>query len=187
MATEQQVEKVDDKAGKKSGLSTLKIVIISVSLAFVLGGALVGATFYFVSNMNAGINDGSDSFSEQEIDEDIDESEPVKPPQYYSMEPKFIVSFSNQKSARFMQFSLEIMTRDSDVIKQIEAHMPVIRSNLLMLIGSQTYEVMVTREGKEKLLNDITNDINASLQKITGETEPESTVEAAYFSAFVIQ
>ena len=86
-----------------------------------------------------------------------------------------------------MQFSIEIMSRDDMVIKQVEEHMPVIRSSLLMLFGSQDYEVMVTREGKEKLLLDAMEDINTTLQKISGATEKTALVEAAYFDSFVIQ
>jgi flagellar FliL protein len=103
------------------------------------------------------------------------------------MDPKFMISFRNQNKARFMQFSLEVMSRDSEVNKKINQHMPVVRSNLLMLFGSQEYEAMVTREGKEKLLADTAADINATLKKVTGEDDPESSVEAAYFTSFVIQ
>ena len=186
MAKEEEID-LDNEAGeKKSGSSTLKIVIIAVTLALILGGGLVGTTFYFVSNMNTeqatSTGDDSSDSSEEEA-----ESEPVLPPKYRSMDPKFVVSFSDQKKARFMQFSLEIMSRDAEVIKQIESHMPVIRSSLLMLFGNQKHEDMVTREGKQKLLNDVVVDINNSLQKVAGEDELQKSVEAAYFNSFVIQ
>ena len=177
---------LDNEAGeKKSGPSTLKIVIIAVTLALVLGGGLVGATFYFVSNMND--EQVSSKKDDTEASAEEAEGEPVLPPKYRSMDPKFVVSFSDQKKSRFMQFSLEIMSRDAEVIKQIESHMPVIRSSLLMLFGNQKHEDMVTREGKQKLLNDVVADINNSLQKIAGEDELQKNVEAAYFNSFVIQ
>ena len=186
-------EQVNEAAEKKGSISTLKIVIISVVLALIVGGGLVGTTFYFVSNMNnehtptATPKDYADEPAE-EVDEEAD-SDPVPgaPAQYFSMDPKFVVSFSNQKNARFMQFSVEIMTRNKEAIKQIETHMPVIRSGLLLLVGSQTFEVMSTREGKQQLLNDIASEINSILGKITGNKKMESAVEAAYFDSFVIQ
>jgi len=189
MANKDKDEQEDENVKEKGASSTLKIVIISVTLAIFLGGGLVGGTFYFVSNMNdeqtASSKSGTD---EDEAEEDgVDESMPAAPPMYYSMDPKFVVSFNNQSKARFMQFSLEIMSRDDGVIKQIEEHMPVIRSSLLMLFGGQGYEEMVTREGKEKLLTDTTVDINTTLQKITGGEKEVTLVEAAYFNSFVIQ
>ncbi len=193
-------EQENEEVVEKKGLSTVKIIIIVVALTIFLGGGLVGGTFYFVSSMNepqasSPKTDTSEDVAEHEAeaeDEDDDEEEVAEkelsgPPVYHSMDPKFVVSFSNQKFARFMQFSLEIMSRDPEAITLVETHIPVIRSSLLMLFGSQAYGEMVTREGKEKLLMDVTSDINTTLQNVTGDTELESTVEAAYFTSFVIQ
>ena len=205
MVDEEAEEKGNEDVEKKSGSSTLKIVVIAVTLAVLLGGGLVGGTFYLVSNMNddqnastatkkskAGDEEEGDEEDEDEDEEEGDEdededAEPAAPPQYHSMDPKFVVSFSDQTKARFMQFSLEIMTRDDEAIKQIQAHMPVVRSSLLMLFSSQGYEEMSTREGKEKLLQDTVANMNATLHKISGAKEQKEVVEAAYFNSFVVQ
>lgn len=173
---------------EKAAPSMMKAVIISTAISAILGGGMMGGMFFVVSGMHAeqlaavmasagGEGAGGDAVA----------AVPAAPPKYYSMDPKFVVSFNNQTNARFMQFSLEIMSREDTVIKQVEEHMPVIRSSLLMLFGSQDYEVMVTREGKEKLLLDAMDDINTTLQKITGAAEKKDLVEAAYFDSFVIQ
>ena len=94
-----------------------------------------------------------------------------------------MVSFRDQKKARFMQFSLEVMARDREVINTIKEHNPAIRSNLLMLVDNQSSEEMNTREGKEQLLVEITKDINQTLDTVGGK----SGVEAAYYHSFVIQ
>ena len=190
MAEEKEQEQGEEV--KKGGLSTMKIVIISVVLALLVGGGLVGTTFYLVTSMNTNEEpaskekDTTDKAAEQEEDTQ-EEVETDAPPQYFSMDPNFVVSFTNQNKARFMQFSLEIMSRDGDAIKAVEANMPVIRSSLLMLISSKTYEEMVTREGKEKLLNEITEDINESLRNISGVDHSMANIQAAYFDSFVIQ
>lgn len=185
MAKEEEKEQEDTE--KKSGLSTVKIVIIAVVLSGVIGGGLVGGTFYFVNAMNEEAEAAAAEAEAIENGEMEAPAEPVLPPKYHSMDPKFIVSFNNQKGARFMQFSLEVMSRDDEVIKQLDDHMPVIRSSLLMLFGGQTYEVMVTREGKQKLLQEAVEDINNSLKMLAGDKEQVTTIEAAYFNSFVIQ
>ncbi len=194
---EEEAQENED-AAKKGGLSTTKIIIIAVTLTLLLGGGLVGGTIYFVTSMNpaqasttkntadknADDNEAENTDEEADDEEEVVEDKVTEPPQYYSMDPKFVVSFSNQKFARFMQFSLEIMSRDGEIIKKVETHNPVIRSSLLMLFGGQGYDEMVTREGKEKLLNDVTADINRTLNEITGDADG---IEAAYFTSFVIQ
>ncbi|MGB5396131.1 MAG: flagellar basal body-associated FliL family protein [Gammaproteobacteria bacterium] len=169
---------------KKGGSSSLKIIIISVVLSVLLGGGLVGGTMFLLGDTAdetaaAGAEEG------EEPDEDAAEENAVAtgPVVYTALDPKFVVSFHDQRKARFMQFALQIMTRDNAVTKDIEMHMPAIRSNLLMLIGSQEYDVVSTREGKEKLLVDITDNINATLETL----DATSGVEAAYFESFVIQ
>lgn len=186
---EEKVDK-DEETAKKGGLSTVKIIIIVVTLTLVLGGGLVGATFYFVSGMNppqTADKTADDANEDADEEGEAAEDKVLEPPHYFSMDPKFVVSFSNQKYARFMQFSLEVMSRDPEIIKKLEEHNPVIRSSLLMLFGSQGYDEMVTREGKEKLLKDTAADINNTLKKVTGNSDMENAVEAAYFTSFVIQ
>lgn len=190
MAKDEKDESTAEEEVKKGG-SSMKVIIIAVVLTLVIGGGLVGGTFYFVNGMNADKEVAeTDGEGGEEGDEEEAAVEVVLPPMYQSMDPKFVVSFGDQSRARFMQFSLEIMSRDGDVIAKIKDHMPVVRSSLLMLFGSQTYEVMSTREGKQKLLQDTAADINTTLKKITGDTDNEEDVamiEAAYFNSFVIQ
>ncbi len=197
-AKAEKEEQENEETVTKSGLSTVKIIIIAVTLTLVLGGGLVGGTFYFVSSMNpvqasnntnkdAADTAAGDAEEDAEEEEEAAEDTVIVPPNYFSMDPKFVVSFSNQKFARFMQFSLEIMSRDAEIIKKVEEHNPVIRSSLLMLFGSQSYEEMVTRDGKEKLLKAAATDINNTLQTVTGDPDMETAIEAAYFTSFVIQ
>lgn len=178
-------EKDDTEAEEpqeKKATSTMKIVILSVLLASVISGGMVGVTIFLISG------DNSEQVADAEADEegeaeDEEEDEIVEPPIYHGMSPKFVVSFSDQRIARFMQFSLQIMTRDEEVINQITMHNPAIRSSLLLLFDNQTAEVMKTREGKEQLLNLIMEDINTTLESLA----EISGVEAAYFDSFLIQ
>ena len=103
------------------------------------------------------------------------------------MDPKFVVSFRDQRTARFMQFSFEVTTRDKAVIELLDGHSPAIRSNLLMLFDNQDHATMSTREGKQQLLANIVSDINDTLKKMTNKDELGADVEAAYFTSFVIQ
>ncbi len=177
-------KKEADNGEAKAPPSIMKIVIVAVTLSLLVGGGLVGGTFIFVNNMHA--EQMAAAASEDGV-EGEGETEPAAPPKYHSMDPKFVVSFNNHGSAQFMQFSIQIMTRDGEVIKKIEEHMPVIRSSLLLLFGGQNYDAMLTREGKEKLLEDTKADINTTLQKLSGNEEMVTAIEEAYFTSFVIQ
>ncbi len=183
MVDEEVKEEVEETAPAKSG--NIKIIIIAVLAAVLLSGGLVGGTLYFVMGDDAEAS--TEELAEVEEEEEEEEVIPLEPPMYHSMDPKFVVSFRDQRSARFMQFSIEVMARNKDIIKQVEEHSPAVRSSLLMLFDNQTYEVMSTRDGKQKLLEEVIVDINATLRKVTGEEELVALFEAAYFTSFVIQ
>lgn len=161
-----------DNQGKK-GNSTMIIVIVAIAVSIVLSvGIAAGMMVFLKGDDQTAAADGQDT-----------ETVASEPPIYHSMDPKFVVSFRNPKHARFMQFSLEVMARDRDVIEDIKKHSPAIRSSLLLLVDNQDSETMTTREGKEKLLEKMTADINQTLERIGGK----SGVEAAYYNSFVIQ
>ena len=189
MANEPEEEK---KENSDKSASTMKIVIVAVILSILLSGGMVGITLYLVG----GFDQLSDPVQQSDIDgeenddgegdEDEDEetvTEPSGPPLYFPIDPKFVVSFHDQKKARFMQFSIEVMTRNENVIEQLKLHLPAIRSSLLLLFSSQDYEKVSSREGKEQFLVEIAEDINKTLEKLNGPTG----VESAYFNSFVVQ
>lgn len=184
MAKKEEAKEEHKNAETKGESSMVKTIIVSAVVAILVGGGVVAGNYFLVSSLiKEQIISNTTSSDEEEIANDV----PKAPPQYLSMDPKFVVSFNDQQQPRFMQFSLEIMTRDSDVLQQVELHMPAIRSSLLMLFGIQAYEEMLTREGKEKLLQEVTADINTVLKKASGKDEVTASVEAAYFNSFVIQ
>ena len=169
---------------EKKPQSTMKIVILAVVLASIISGAVVGLTMFLLADYSQQPAASAKAKDADTDDEEGEEEEAVKgPPIYHPLDPKFVVSFRDQSSARFMQFTVQIMTRDENVISQIKEHNPAIRSNLLLLFDNKTSDLMSSREGKEQLLLEITEDINASLQKLVDA----SGVEAAYFESFLIQ
>ncbi len=85
---------------------------------------------------------------------------------------------------RFLQVTIEIMTRDPATIDLINKNDPMIRNDLIMLFANQHYEDLSTREGKEKLREE-------ALKVVAGVINAEggngSKVEQLYFTSFVMQ
>ena len=102
---------------------------------------------------------------------------------YLPIEPTFVVNFSGQGNARFLQISVEVMTRSPEVLEEIETHMPVIRNNLNMLFSDQHYDKISTLEGKERLRAEALEVIRRILEEEAGDP----SIEAVYFTTFVMQ
>lgn len=111
------------------------------------------------------------------------EAELPKEALYVPLDPPFTVNFNDDGRTRFLQVSIEAQTRDPEIAKLIEKHMPVIRNNLVLILSSQTAEQLASLEGKERLREEARAGIDQMLQDEAGK----SGVEAVYFTSFVMQ
>ena len=85
---------------------------------------------------------------------------------------------------RFLQVSMEAMTRDAHTEELIKSNEPKIRNNMLLLLGSQTYDTISTMEGKEELRKKALEIIAKVVDEEGGEAKK---VEDIYFTSFVMQ
>ncbi|TJY62848.1 flagellar basal body protein FliL [Sinimarinibacterium sp. CAU 1509] len=108
---------------------------------------------------------------------------PKSPANYFALDPSFVVNLEDARSQRFLQVQVQVMTRDADLIKDLEHHAPRLRSALLLLLGQQRAADLATREGKEKLQADVLAEVQRIILEETGKTG----IDAVYFTSFVMQ
>jgi flagellar FliL protein len=104
--------------------------------------------------------------------------------QYFKFDPPFVVNFGGEGNSRFLQVTLEAMSRDVKTIGEIKSNEPAIRNDLVLLYSSQQYETLVSEEGKVKLREQTLAAIRKTVAAEGGKPE---TVENVYFTSFVIQ
>jgi flagellar protein FliL len=110
--------------------------------------------------------------------------EPVEPPRYLALDPPFVVNFEAEQLVRFLQVSVQLMSRDSGTIETLKANDPVVRNDLLLLFGNQKYSIIATREGKEQLRAQALATVRKVIAAAGGKPE---RLEAVYFTSFVMQ
>ncbi len=109
--------------------------------------------------------------------------EPKGPPQYLALDPPLVVSFEDRQAIRFLQVTVEVMARDEASIKAVTTHTPVIRNNLLMLMGGRTLSDLTSTEGKELLRTESLTEV----QRILKQFDDKNDIEELYFTSFVVQ
>jgi flagellar FliL protein len=194
-APEAAAKDADKAPAAAQGGSKKTLIIIIAAAVLVLGGA--GAFFF----MNKGAADeevtaDADEAEEHDAkdskkakgkskkDKKAKKSEPKAPALYVKYEPPFVVNFDAKGVMRFLQISMEVMTRDVPTSEVIKQHEPKIRNNMLMLLGSQTYETLSSLEGKEGLRKQALETIAKVVEDEGGEGKK---VEDLYFTSFVMQ
>jgi len=108
---------------------------------------------------------------------------PKAPPVYMPLDPPLVASFQDNGQIRFLQVTVELMARDEKVGEQVKTHSPVIRNNLLMMLGGETLATLTSREGKEELRTRALTEV----QRILTDTTGQAGVEDLYFTSFVVQ
>ena len=162
-------------AGKKSN----KFVII-VAAVLAIGGAAGGA--YWLGSKNDSATAATDEAQEANKE---GKAEKLKGPAIYvEFDPPFVVNFEARGMTRFLQVSVQVMTRDPATAEMVKSHDPVIRNDMLMLFSNQTYETISTREGKEKLR---TEALDVVSKVVANEGGKGKYVEQLYFTSFVMQ
>lgn len=156
----------DAAAGKKSGRLWLWIV-----LAVLVAGGGAGGWWWFAG-------------SKGEASKDAAHEAPQAPPIYYALDPPFVVNFQTEKLVRFLQVTVQLMSRDAPTIDLLKSNDPAIRNDLLLLYSNQSYDAISTREGMEKLRAETLATVRRVVGGVGGDPK---LVEAAYFTSFVMQ
>ena len=124
--------------------------------------------------------EGEEQFLPQETF-DISELDPAI---YTPLDPPVIVSLVDTAgSSRFLQLSVQIMSRSQDAIDNVRTHAPALRNSFLFLISDWTYEDIASLEGKEQLRAEMLEEANVIMLANTGEPG----IEEIYFTSFVVQ
>jgi flagellar FliL protein len=151
----------------KSNSKLIAIILLLMALLLVVGGIAAWLAFSPVDKKAIVVR-----------------HESLPPPQYVALDPPFVVNFEADEQVRFLQVTVQLMSRDAATIEVLKANDPVVRNDLLLLFGGQKYSVIATRDGKETLRKQTL----AAVRKIVASAggKPEK-VEAVYFTSFVMQ
>jgi flagellar FliL protein len=167
--------KKDGEPKKKS-----KLLLIIVAAVVVLGGG-AGAFFAFKHKPAA-----ADAAAAAEPSAAKDDKPGAKKgtPAYFKFDPAFVVNFGGEGSARYLQVTVEAMSRDPKVIEELKGDEPAVRNDLVMLFSAQDNATLMSAEGKEKLR---ASTLDVVRKVLNSEGSNGKALEAVYFTSFVIQ
>ncbi|PSF12396.1 flagellar basal body protein FliL [Marinobacter fuscus] len=116
-------------------------------------------------------------------DEEETEGKPVA--DYIAMEPAFVTQVGVPGSkVTYLKAAVTLRADGADTRPAVEAHMPRLRHELVMLFGEQTeVDQLSSVEGQQALLEEARNRINGVLK----EQQTGQSVTGVLFTEFVVQ
>jgi len=170
MADEKDLEGDEPKGGKKK----LIIIITAVVLLLLIGGIaawlLLGG-----EEEGAGTAGGEEAVTEEVV--------PKGPAIYHRMDPVFVVNLPPGGKAKMLQVEVDVLTYDPKVDEFLTQYDPMLRHHLFNLFSSQQQATLSSRAGREALQAET----KTLLEKQMVEQGLEATLDAVYFTQFVLQ
>ena len=167
----------------KSKKMLLMVVIGVVVLALVAAGGWI-----YLTKKNAAALDGEE---EEEVAAVV---EPTGPPTYLPLD-NMVVNLADPGGERVAQVGITLELAGVLEVEKVKAYLPTIRSDVLLLVSQRTADELLSREGKEKLAEDIL----AAASKHFGKAAPAAKgdkkkgngngnpVRGVLFSSFIVQ
>jgi flagellar FliL protein len=198
---------VPTKLGKKK-----KLIILVAAAVLLAGGAGGGAMVWKKKRAAAAAAvaaaEAAANGTEVEADEPVvhaaRKEEHKGPPAFLPLDP-FVVNLADRESDRFAQIGITLELSDPKFADQIRAYMPAIRNGVLLVLAHKSSQELLSRNGKEKLANEIMREAvrplgielegdesdakNADKDEEKGTKTPieDSPVRHVHFSSFIIQ
>ncbi len=127
----------------------------------------------------------ADAAAEEQVEEEVEE-EPARdlgPPNYLPLDPALVVNVGSRQASQYLQTTIQLMTRDTEVYEAAKLHAPAIRSALILLFGEVDPDSLHNLEGKQKLQEDARVKTDEVLMELAGV----KGVDKIYLTSLVFQ
>lgn len=170
--------------------SLVKRLLLPLTVALVMtGGTLAALQVFGVISFGpapapAAPAEGAEGTAEGEVADVAPSPESAgKPAFFFSFYPDMLVNFTADGQPHYLKLSLDVMSRNEDVIKGVEEYHAIMRNNLLILFQQVQFETVKSQEGIASMQALALEEIKRVLKQYHGEND----VEGVYFTSFVVQ
>lgn len=184
----------EQAAPPPSGKKKLLLIIVAVVLVLVIG---LGVGAVLLLKQPAEHADDEEEVTEVEKPKKSAKKKGEElPPVYVPLDP-FTVNLIPETGDQYLQVAVSVECVDPAAEAQLKSRMPKIRNGITLLLSGKKASELTSREGKEKLAEEIKESINAVFApeeapapkkgKKQAAEEPEGPVKEVLFTSFIIQ
>jgi flagellar FliL protein len=160
-----------------------KVPLVPIIGAAVGSAVLVAGIMFFMMPKPAHAPAEGDEAAEGAEAEEGEEGAPKPETRYIEVKDPLVVNLTGG-SAKYLQVQIQLATKSEGGQKAIEAHLPAIRSALLVMFRQLTNEELSKPDVMVTLQDKALGETNKVLEAETGKKE---TVSALLFTSFVTQ
>lgn len=186
---EKDKEDHENEEGKKKSGNMLLIIIVAVLVLILVIGGVVAALM--MGNHDAEAEAGHGAKTEVAADAHSEEGNAAESSSHSSgseattevglMYPLdgFTVNLLSESGRRYLKCEINLELEGEELSPELDTKKPVFRDIIIRILSSKSLEEISTIKGKEKLKEQIVNDLNMRLK--------DGKVKNVYFTDFVVQ
>jgi flagellar FliL protein len=176
---EEEKEETEGESEKKGGGGGSNIVLILIVVLLVMVLAIGGVVAYLMLSGDEEPIDGAAVAQEK-----VEKKKPRRNADDLQVGPmypldKFTVNLMSDNGRRFLVVKMNLEQDGEELTPELDKKTPLIRDIIISILSSKTVEEITTAKGKEKLKEEIMNEINKHLE--------DGQIRHVYFTEFVIQ
>lgn len=115
-------------------------------------------------------------------------NDPSTPPVFVNLDPYTVNLVPEEgQGDQYMQVVIALELEDATADPIIKSQMPRIRNNITMILSSKKASELLSKEGKEKLAEEIREDVNHLIEPPPKGKKAEWPVLSVLFTSFIIQ
>ena len=175
--------------GEEPKPSMIKKLMMPLVLSFVTAGIAIGALNFFGVISFGDKAEVAEGMEGEEGAEGADDKEAMvgskagMPAFFFTLYPDMLVALTNNGKSRYLKLTIQVMSREEEVVAGVEQYHPIIRNNLLKLFQEVDFDLVASPQGIEALQGIAAEEIERVLKQYHGP----SAVEGVYFTSFVVQ
>jgi flagellar protein FliL len=194
MAEKEKEENATEEGEKKKSGNMLLIIIIAVLVLILIIGGVVAVMM--MGNNDAAAEAGKGAKTEVAAEGHAAEGEASDKGEAKASEAKkggeeltevgimfpldtFTVNLLSESGHRYLKLQLTLEMSGKELSPELEEKKPVFRDIIIRILSSKSLEEISTVKGKEKLKEEIVEDLNTRLK--------DGKVKSLYFTDFVVQ
>jgi len=172
MAEEEKDDNGTEEGGKEKKSSNLVLIIIVVALVLIL--IIAG----IVVAMLAGGDDEPSNSSPSAKEKPAKMMDAMEVGPMFPLDT-FTVNLLSDSGRRYLKVQMNLELDGEELAAELESKTAVVRDVVIRLLSSKTLEEISTAKGKEKLKEQIVNQLNLRLR--------DGNLRHVYFTEFVVQ
>ena len=170
----------DNAAPKKKRLKLF--IIIGIAVVVLLGAAGAAVMVMTSPKDDEAAEEHEDTPKGKKKDETASAA-----PVYLAMET-FTVNLLTESADQYLQLSVTLELGTQDAAERIRIFTPRLRNQIMLLLSGKKPSELASKEGKEKLAEEMKEEINAVITPASGKgKKADAPVKAVLFTSFIVQ